>query len=110
MITKTIKTSLLIIAITSFSFITAQERVAEQNIKAIKSFKKMDTNFDTNISLDEFKANRTNDEVLEKEFLKIDKDRNGSISIAEYTSDFESKAKTLKKRKVKMTEADFKKD
>tara|TARA_R110000796_G_scaffold10419_3_gene34575 strand:- start:76 stop:420 length:345 start_codon:yes stop_codon:yes gene_type:complete len=114
MMTKTIKTGLILLAIASFSFASAQERVEVKNEKALKAFKKFDANFDEAITLDEFKAVRMNDaskeEQIEKRFLKMDKDKNGSVNLDEFTYAYESRKKTMKKKKIKNTEADIKKD
>lgn len=114
MITKTIKSGLVLLAIASFSFASAQDKVEVQNEKAIKSFKSIDTNFDAAISLEEFKAKRMKDvskeEQIEKRFLKMDKDKNGSLNLEEYTIAFENRKKSVQKRKLKKTEADMIKD
>lgn len=114
MISKSIRTGFFILAITSFSFGGAQEKLKPQNEEAIKSFKTLDTNFDEAISLEEYKTNRKKDESNEDQvknrFMKMDIDGNGSINLEEYTYIFESSKKTVKKRKLKMTEEDMKKD
>ena len=50
------------------------------------------------------------EEQIEKRFLKMDIDNNGSINLEEFTYVYESRKKTMKKKKTKKTEADIIKD
>ncbi|WP_299103431.1 EF-hand domain-containing protein [uncultured Winogradskyella sp.] len=111
MILNTIKTGLFFIAITSFSFANAQQKLETQKVqnkRAIKSFKALDTNSDETINLKELKANYKKDEFSEEEvktkFLKMDTNKNGSISLDEFTLAFEMKKKSAQKTELKQIE------
>lgn len=116
MILKTIKTGIFLIAIASFSFTNAQQKIEKQEVQneqAIKSFKTFDADFNEVITLKEFKAVKMkdkayNESVTKESFSEMDTDKNGSISMKEYTVAFEMKKKSVKKRELKKTEKDIK--
>ncbi|NRD21566.1 EF-hand domain-containing protein [Winogradskyella eckloniae] len=97
------------IAIASFSFTNAQQKIEKQEVqneKAIKSFKTFDADFNEAISLKEFKAVKMkdkayNESVTKESFSEMDTDKNGSISMKEYTVAFEMKKKSVKKRELR---------
>lgn len=97
MITKTLKTGLFIIAIASFSFASAQEKVEVKKDRSERMFKHLDANADETITYEEFKAKRLKDsskeDVVKKRFVSIDTDENGTINRAEFKVFFESKQK-----------------
>ena len=106
MITKTLKTSIFIIAVASFSFSGAQETVISEEDTSKKMFKHLDMNDDGKITLEEFKKKRIKDpakeaQVIER-FKTIDTDENGSVDKAEFRAFFEGKKKSkLKAQKIK---------
>lgn len=102
MIKKTLKTGLFIIAVASFSFISAQEKMEVKKDKSAKMFNHIDANADNTITLEEFKAKRMKDESkkaqVEKRFNNLDTDANGTLDRKEFAVLFEQnrKSKQLK--------------
>jgi Ca2+-binding EF-hand superfamily protein len=93
MITKRI--TVLAVAVLAFSVttsITAQEK-KKPNLE--KAFKRLDTNKDGSITVEELEANEKT-KKLAKRFSKIDTDENEKISLEEFKA-FRSKAKKKKK-------------
>jgi Ca2+-binding EF-hand superfamily protein len=81
MTSRILKLSLLTLALCSFTFANAQDK-EKRNPESI--FKKLDTNADSFLSLEEFKAPREKAKgKIEAKFKKIDTDTNGSISLNE---------------------------
>ena len=88
MISKTIKIGLVILALFSFSLGTAQDKKGKRKPNPEKAFKKLDSNADGAVTLEEFKAKRLKDESkaakIEKRFAKMDTDGNGTLDLAEF--------------------------
>ena len=88
MITKTLKTRIFIIAVASFSFVGAQEKVADKKHKSEKMFLQLDKNSDNLITLEEFKSLMMKDESkkerYENRFTELDSDKNGTLDREEY--------------------------
>ncbi|WP_299124092.1 EF-hand domain-containing protein [uncultured Winogradskyella sp.] len=109
MISKTLKASIFIIAVASFSFAGAQEKLEVKKDKSEKMFKHLDANADDIITLEEFKAKRMKDPSketqVEKRFASMDTDKNGTVDKAEFKVFFEtprSLKQTKKAEKVKV--------
>jgi len=115
MITKTLKIGLFMMAMASFSFVGAQEKLEVKETKKgnhERMFKHLDSNADGSITLEEFKAKRMKDASkeaqLEKRFSKMDTDSNGSISNEEFKVAFnkprgpKQKVKQSKVHKIKV--------
>ena len=106
MITKTLKASIVLIAVASFSFAGAQEKAKAKEDKSAKMFKHLDVNGDNTITLEEYKAKTMKDpskeELTEKRFVSMDTDKNGSIDRAEFKVAFE-KPRALQPQKIKAT-------
>ena len=94
----TLKLGTLVLALFAFSFADAQEK---KKATPENMFKKIDTNEDGSITLEEFKNKKSKREVsaerLEKGFAKMDADSNGSVTLEE----FEKAAMDRKKGKKK---------
>ncbi|WP_178989375.1 EF-hand domain-containing protein [Winogradskyella schleiferi] len=116
MITKTLKTGIVLVAIASFSFIGAQQKQEiKQQIKNDKielkkdrserMFKHLDINADNMITLEEFKEKRMKDpsktEKIEKQFADIDTDKNETIGREEFKIYFESNLRPTRMEKIK---------
>ncbi|WP_375239742.1 EF-hand domain-containing protein [Aurantibacter sp.] len=103
MTSKILKLSVLTIALCSFTFTSAQEK---EKRNPEKVFKKLDTNGDNFISMEEFKAPREKSKgKIEAKFKEIDTNNNGSISINELQAvkrEKTSSPENLAKRFAKM--------
>ncbi|WP_430466624.1 hypothetical protein [Winogradskyella ouciana] len=88
MISKTLKVGLFVVAIGSMAFCNAQEREGKRKPNPEKIFKKLDSDANGSISLEEFKANRMKDEskveLLEKRFARMDADSSGDLDMVEF--------------------------
>ncbi|MFC0606027.1 EF-hand domain-containing protein [Winogradskyella pulchriflava] len=106
MISKTLKFSLLVVAICSISFVTAQERKEKKKANPEEVFKKLDADANGSLSLEEFKAKRSrkgDTEAADAHFKALDKDANGALSLEEFkTRTKPSKEERLKQRFEKM--------
>lgn len=110
MITKTLKTGLFLIAIASFSFAGAQEKIepkADQveakKHKSEKMFTHLDANADDVITIEEFLAKRSKDpakdDQIKKRFESMDMDKNGTLDRIEFQGYFEAERKIKQVRK-----------
>jgi Ca2+-binding EF-hand superfamily protein len=108
MITKTLKSSFFIVAIASFSFASAQEKLEAKTDKSAKMFAHLDENADKIITLEEYKSKTmkhpSKEAQVEARFASIDTDENGTIDKAEYRAFFEGTAKPKLKMKKKEKE------
>jgi len=106
MITKTLKTGFFIIAMASFTFAGAQEKVEIKKDKSEKMFQHLDANSDNLISLNEFKSQMMKDqskkELYEKRFIELDTDKNGTLNRDEYKVVFENKRLTKQEEQKKI--------
>jgi len=95
-----LKISVLTLALCSFTFANAQEK-KKKNPE--KMFKKMDSDANGTISLDEFKAAKPKADAdkLAKRFSKMDADASGEVSMDEFKK-FTAK---MAKRKAKKAAA-----
>lgn len=88
MISKTLKLSVLVIAICAVSFTEAQERQRKHRPSPEELFQKLDANDDGALSLEEFKDQRQRKEVKEEtigeHFKELDTNSNGSLSLEEF--------------------------
>tara|TARA_R110002049_G_scaffold58512_3_gene159046 strand:- start:1412 stop:1741 length:330 start_codon:yes stop_codon:yes gene_type:complete len=104
MITKTLKTGFFIIAVASFSFVGAQEKVTTKKHKSEKMFQQLDKNSDNLITLEEFKSLMMKDaskkERYEKRFAELDSDKNGTLDREEYKVAFGDNRKQKSTKKV----------
>ena len=64
--------------------------------KKQKQFEKLDTDKNGSISLEEFKAASKTPDTADKKFARLDADKNGSVSLEEFSA---SKAKAPKPKK-----------
>lgn len=106
MISKTLKVSLLIIALGSISFVNAQDEKRKNKHNPEELFKKLDANNDDSLSLEEFKGKRQRkdrEEIIGNNFKELDADANGSLSLEEFTSRKKlSKEERIEKHFAKM--------
>ncbi len=88
MITKTLKISLFVLAVASFSFVGAQEKQEKNKVDYEKIFKGLDADESGSISLEEFKAKRmkapSKEAQVEKRFTQMDTDESGLVDLAEF--------------------------
>lgn len=108
MVTKTLKIGLFVMAVASFSFVGAQEKLTQNKVDSQKMFTHIDTDANGSISLEEFKANRMKDPSkkvqVEKRFSQIDTDANGSIDKKEFQTFMEQPRMKNQKNKQKNKE------
>lgn len=100
MITKTLKNGIFIIAIASFSFVGAQEKLDVQKDRSARMFKHLDINADEKITYEEYKKKRIKDpskeDQVKNRFKTIDTDGSKTIDRAEFRAFFESDGKPQK--------------
>jgi len=103
MVTKTLKVSIFLIALSSFSFVGAQETIVSEKDTSKKMFAHLDINNDGKITLDEFKKKRIKDPAKEGEVIEryksIDTDENGSVDRVEFRIFFEGKSQQKSNKK-----------
>ena len=110
MISKTLKLSVLIIAICAVSFTEAQERQRKHRPSPEELFQKLDANDDGELSLDEFKDKRQRKEIkeetLNEHFKELDTDSNGSLSQEE----FKARKEVMKQKRIEEHFSEMDKD
>jgi len=107
MISKTFKIGVCVIAICSITFVTAQEGGKKKKGNAKELFKKLDTDANGSLSLEEFEKIRKKDNhreaMFDKRFKTLDADANGNISLEEFASKRKiARKKLIEKRFAKL--------
>lgn len=110
MISKTLKIGLLGIALCSISFVNGQERKGKKKGSPEELFKKLDTDANGTISLDEFKAKPMKEEskeaMLDKRFNALDANANGELTLEEFAATKEMSKEDMMQQRFQHIDGD----
>lgn len=97
---NTLKFSVFALFVFAFSFSTVAQEKKEPNHK--KRFERWDSNGDDAVTLEEFKSVKRRNEVsierLEKQFARMDKDSNGTVTLKEVIASYKEASERRKKK------------
>ena len=86
---KTLKISIFIFALASFTLVDAQERKKDKKPNPERMFKHLDADANGSITFEEFKAKRMKNPskgaTVQKRFSIMDADGNGSVNLEEFS-------------------------